>query len=452
MATSFFFLFVISSLISCNKYLEKKPTQNLAVPSSLSELQAILDNQRGNNSAPDYTELVADNYYLTTPIWNQLNVDLRRNYVWDKDAAVTIETTIWSNPYVAVYNANFVLDNLPKIKGVENDAETYNNIKGTALFYRAFMFHQLAQLFCKPYSSSATSDFGIVLKTTSDPESSLKRSTVQETYDQILNDLKSAAEILPSTQLFATRPNKAAAYAELARVYLSMRDYVNADLYAHNALKLYNTLLDYNSLTPGSNPILPINPVNNPEILFMSWTTNGVFSSSNLAIVDTNLYKSYNANDLRKSVFFGSSGSNIYWKGSYYAFQGLAYSIFDGLATDEIYLIRAECRARNGNFTGAMDDLNLLLRKRWKSSTFTDLTAADAADALNKVLTERRKELAFRGLRWSDLRRFNLDGASITLTRVINGTSYTLPPNDLRWVLLIPEIEISRSAISQNPR
>jgi hypothetical protein len=60
--------------------------------------------------------------------------------------------------------------------------------------------------------------------------------------------------------------------------------------------------------------------------------------------------------------------------------------------------------------------------------------------------------LLFRNLRWSDLRRFNLEGANITLKRIINGTSYTLPPNDLRWVLLIPDLETSRSGIPQNPR
>lgn len=450
---SLFFLSVIITEVSCKKYLDKKPAQNLVVPSSLNDLQALLDNQTANTQAPGITEFVADNYYLTSTYLSPLNIDLRKNYTWDNDARITTVNTVWSNPYAAIYDANFVLDYLPKINNSQYEAVAYNNIKGTALFFRAYMFHQLAQLFCKPYSTSASGDAGIVLSMTAEINTTITRSTVQQTYDQIINDLKTAVELLPTSQLFATRPNKAAAYGELARVYLSMRDYANAEVYASNALAVNKTLLDYNSLTPAANPVLPASPVDNPEILFISRTSlPSVFTSSHEAIVDTTLYGSYNVNDLRKMVFFGSNGSKNYWKGSYYSYGGTDYSIFDGIATDEIYLIRAECRARKGEINTAMDDLNTLLRKRWKTGSFADVTALDATDALNQVLKERRKELAFRGLRWSDLRRLNLEGANITLTRMVNGVTYTLPANDLRWVLLIPDLEITRSAISQNPR
>lgn len=454
--TVFVFSFSIAILAitggSCKKYLEKKPSQNLAVPSTLSDLQQVLDNQRGNSFSTQLTEFAADNFYLSDASWAPLVIDLRKNYTWDSDARITIENGSWINPYIAIYNANFVLDFLPKIGAGNAEQSLYNNIKGTALFHRAFMFYELAQLFCKPYAASALSDMGIVLRLTAENETSIARSSVQQTYDQVLHDLKAAVALLPVTQLYSTRPGKAAVYGALARVYLSMRDYSNAGLYADSALLWNSTLLDYNSLIASGNA-LPSNPLNNPEILFLSWSSlHGVFNVSNVAIADTLLYQSYDINDLRKSVFFGPAGANrYYWKGSYQTTGG-TYYIFNGIATDEMYLVRAECRARDGNVNGAMIDLNTLLRKRWKTGTFTDLTAADAADALNKVLQERRKELAFRGLRWTDLRRLNLEGADITLKRIIYGTTYTLPPNDLRWVLLIPELEIQRSGIPQNPR
>ncbi len=69
---------------------------------------------------------------------------------------------------------------------------------------------------------------------------------------------------------------------------------------------------------------------------------------------------------------------------------------------------------------------------------YSVLIAIDAEEAKVKVLQERRKELIFRGTRWSDLRRLNLEGAGIGLNRIINGVTYTLPPNDARWVMLIP--------------
>ena len=67
-------------------------------------------------------------------------------------------------------------------------------------------------------------------------------------------------------------------------------------------------------------------------------------------------------------------------------------------------------------------------------------------------LKERRKELLFRGLRWSDLKRYNRDGAGISLERTVNGTTYTLPPNDLRYAIAIPEDIIKMTGMPQNPR
>lgn len=436
-----------TAMMSCTKYLDEKKDQSLAVPSSLKDLQAVLDNQDGNDRSPELLEFLSDNHYLTLSSFNFASVGYRLAYNWNGDAESS--NLSWNGPYVAVYDANFVLDNLNKINTSSSDHSSYDAIKGTALFYRSMAFYQLAQLFCKPYSGTADSDPGIVLRLTAAVEARSTRSTVQQTYDQITNDLKAAIELLPSTTAISTRPNKAAAYGLLARVYLCMRDYVNAELYADNALKESNTLLDYNLLTPAASPGLPgFN--SNPEIQFLSYGFYYLLEPAHNN-VDSVLYQSYNANDLRKTVFFGFNGTSHQWLGSYFPGQN-KYLIFDGIATDELYLIRAECKARAGNTGDAMADLNTLLRNRWKTGTFSDLTAPDAATALNTILTERRKELLFRGLRWSDLRRFNLDGANITLKRVVDGTTYSLPPNDPRWVLLIPNLEISQSGIAQNAR
>ncbi len=453
--TSLVKIFLSISLIffsqtSCKKYLDEKRSQDQTVPSSLTDLQALMDNTNINNSSPAYLEFVADNYYLTSSSWTgSQSIEDRASYIWDKEAKVY--SNVWVYPYEAIYYSNLVLEYLPKIETTQSEKNSYNNVKGTALFYRSFMFHQLAQLFCNPYSSSASNDLGIVLRTVSAVGYKSTRATVQQTYDLVIEDLKTAAELLPVTNLVVTRPNKAAAYGLLARVYLSIRDYVNANIYAEAALALNNKLLDYNSLTPANQPNLPVFK-SNPEILFLSYQVHGPTSllGPTHCKIDSTLYQSYQANDLRKKVFFRSNGNTYYWWGGYFTIS--PELVFDGIATDEIYLIRAECRARAGSKDAAMNDLNTVLRNRWVVNTYTDLTAATPDEALNQVLIERRKELLFRGLRWSDLRRFNLEGANITLKRIINGTTYTLPPNDSRWTLLIPDLEINRSGIPQNPR
>jgi hypothetical protein len=438
---------------SCKKYLEKKPRQDIAVPTRLSDLQAILNNEVINGNSPGDLEFIADNYYLENSSWNNSQVAYRSSYIWDKGAIQTSGDELWFKSYFGIYQANFVLDQLPNINITESESAEYNNVKGAALFYRSFMFYQLAQLFCRPFSPSAKTDAGIILRLTSTVDNPSVRSTVEQTYAQIISDLKNAAHLLPFKSSFITLPNRDAAYGMLARVYLSMSDYVNAGNYADSVLTRDSTLLDYNSLTPLTNPTLPFF-TNNPEILYLSYEGLApALRRSHEQLIDSLLYRSYDSRDLRKTVFFGAKGNTgaFYWQGSYYN-RDSPTDIFDGVAIDEIYLIRAECRARAGMSDQAMNDLNKLLRNRWQNGFFNGLFATDATDALNKVLAERRKELLFRGVRWTDLRRLNLEGANITLTRVVNGITYTLPPNDLRWVLLIPNLEISRSGIAQNPR
>jgi starch-binding outer membrane protein, SusD/RagB family len=92
------------------------------------------------------------------------------------------------------------------------------------------------------------------------------------------------------------------------------------------------------------------------------------------------------------------------------------------------------------------------MQNRWKPATWVPFTASNPTEALHKVRQERRKELVWRGTRWADIRRYNLEDSSITLKRVINGITYTLPPNDIRGVLLISKAAIDRGGIQQNPR
>jgi len=252
--------------------------------------------------------------------------------------------------------------------------------------------------------------------------------------------------LLPVKPLTPERASKPAAFAMLARVYLNMREYTKAGLYADSCLQLYNTLLDYNKLKSASS--FPF-PKFNAEVIYDSQLGNGSTLTNTRARIDTVLYLSYAANDLRKSLFFkaGTNGSHVF-RGSY---EGSA-PLFSGVATDEVYLMRAECYARSGNVPLAMADLNKVLVNRFVSGTFVPYTAATGNDALAQVLAERRKELLMRGVRWNDLKRLNKEGANITLVRNVNGQTYTLPPNDPRYAVAIPDDIVLLTGMPQNPR
>jgi hypothetical protein len=438
-----------------DEFLDAKPNQALVVPATLEDFQTLLNNTNifniGND--PALGEISTDDFYVTPSVLQSSAVTPRNSYTWNKqiyDAGARV--TDWGAPYLQVYYANNVLDGLARKSFPSGQQALYNQIKGTALFYRSYAFYNLVQTFALPYDpATAKTDAGILLRLSADLNIKVPRSSEQECYDQILADLNSALPLLPLKGNSPTQPSQIAVNALLARIYLAIGDYPNALVHADNCLQSFSILTDFNSLNaPTATSISSTFMVE--DIYHSSIVNYSIFAGRRNAVVDSVLYLSYDNNDLRKSKFFAIlDGLSQYprFVGSY---DYIGYK-YDGLATDEMFLIRAECNARAGNNTAALGDLNTLLKTRWKAGTFIPLTAASANEALSLILTERRKELLFRGLRWTDLRRLNRDSRFKTdLTRNLGGTIYNLPAGDARYALPIPDAEIALSGIPQNQR
>jgi hypothetical protein len=463
------FLLLLIGLMAegCRKsFLAQKPSTNLLIPNSLTVLQELLENESVMNITPALGEVSADNYYLLYTAWMQLDIKEYNAYIWAPDLYDGQGlVSDWDFPYQQVFYANTVLQGLAGIQADSTDQAQWDMLKGWALFCRAYAFFNIAELFANPYdSSTAATDPGIPIRLSSDINEKTTRATLQASYAQILSDLNSAEELLPTAIPVnnLNRPSKLAVQALLARIYLSVRDYMDAGKYADSVLQEYSYLLDYNTLAQDSGNYIIIQR-NMPEILYQSNfpdqyngnTLVGVICSG--CIVDTNLIASYTPNDLRRSIYFQQDTLNyqqpyldtFLLKGSY---SGGVFP-FSGLATDELFLIRAECSARRGQITNALNDVDTLLIHRMRAGTFAAFNASmSAAETLDTILLERRKELAFRGIRWSDLRRLYKDGLADTLRRNLNGQTYTLPPGSPLYTLPIPPDVINFSGIEQNPR
>ncbi|WP_316812561.1 RagB/SusD family nutrient uptake outer membrane protein [Pedobacter heparinus] len=444
------YLVVITTcLIACKKnWLEVKSDKKLTVPISLNDFQGLLDNVSAmNQQFPNLGEVASDGHYVTDISYQNTTKNATSDgYVWSK-TVLHNTVTDWNTSYSKILIDNIVLDGLNKLTLTDNaDKEQWSNIKGQALFHRARIFFELAQIYSPPYNSStADRDIGIVLRLSSDIKSVSKRSTVKDTYEQILKDLNEAKNLLPIRPLVLTRGSSSAVDALLARAYLSMEDYDNSFKAADNCLKQYSSLLDYNEVLASANFIGRYNK----EVLFH---TNFVasFITTN-CLVDRNLFDAYLSNDLRKTRFYRQNANNtISFKGAY---ESLTNQQFNGLSTDEIYLTRSECYARAGKTAEAMKDLNDLMIKRWdKNVPYPTITATSADDALVKILEERKKELILRGVRWMDLRRLNKDPRyAVTLKRTVLGVEYTLEPNSYRYTFPIPDDIIQQTGIQQNP-
>jgi starch-binding outer membrane protein, SusD/RagB family len=437
--------------VACKKAsdLDEITDSSLLVMRTTEDAQAALDNIPVMKETPGLSEISADNMYLAPDsVIPLMNPVIRNAHLWNADIFQGQELAEdWFMPYRQVYYANSVLASLPKISG---DAMILRQIKGAALFIRAYAFHNIALEFSNLYDASTLSDPGIPLRLTPDPEPRSKRATIRETYDQIIKDLKEAVTLLPR-QVDAEKKNRPAvpaAFALLARVYLSMSDYQNARVFADSCLNLYNRLIDYNLISTST-----VNPftANNEEVLYQTnlLSSTGIIYIEN-CLVDSILYSSYDGQDLRKTLFFtkGSTGLPV----PHFSYSG-DYTRFSGLAVDEVLLVRAECNARLSQEAKALQDVATLLKMRWKNNAYNTPPVSSANDILELVLLERRKELVFRGLRWADIRRLNKLGASIILKRKVNGKESSLLPGDKRYVLPIPPDVIGfNSDMPQNER
>lgn len=447
-------LSILFLLTGCDSdFLEKKPNKALLVPQTLGDFQALLDNHSFMNIAPNLPLISSDDVYITEQGLQSLSVQERNSYFWSKDIYENSVVGDWNIPYRTILYTNIVLEGLGKLA----DSEQKKEIEGSALFFRAWSHANLVQQFAPPYDP-AKADLlpGIPVKLESDVNLLSFRASLANTYGKIISDLKTATVLLADRAISPTRPTKNAAYALLARVYLIMHDYENAEHYASMALKVNDELLDYNLLSANlslqNRPFPALYTVGNSEVIFYVAMASSAFLNATTTAADTSLFNLYDSLDLRRELFYvRRPNGTINFKGSYSGQTPVTN--FSGLANDEVYLIAAECQARRNALNEAEVTMSRLLEKRWKKGVFNNITFTDRVTALHVILQERRKQLAFRGTRWADLRRLNQDPVfSKALVRNVNGDIVELIANDVKYTFPIPEIEVRLNGMEQNPR
>lgn len=441
------YIILAITLSSCAEdWLDIKQDKSDVVPQTLDDMQALLDNSEvmTRNVTPNLSLIASDNPSLMDGQWETLPYLNEKNaYIWEDVLDADNYSHQWAILYQGIFVTNLVLEGLDKIEPSEKEIARWQHIRGQALFHRSWRFFLIAQLFCAPYDAeTATSQLGIPLRLESDINLVSKRSSLQKTYEQILEDATEASELLDENTIIKTRPAKAAAYGLLAKVNLQMNQYEVAGNHANTALTMHQELLNYTSLD---------SLVDNPFELFnkeVIWHLTMYVFNNAFYTVDENLYESYKPGDLRKDIYFRElEGGRHQFKGSYGGSDGP----FSGLAVDELYLILAECEARQGHETKSRALLNELLVSRWKENQYVPISPG--VELLPLIREERRKSLPYRGIRWMDLRRYNREPEmALTLERQVNDQTFLLEPNSNKYVFPIPQEAIDRSGMEQNPR
>ncbi len=426
-------LISLSILTGCKDKLEYKPDSQIILPTTNADLELLLENTNVVNLSPSLPQLSADEYFIPNlQEWQAVaSIVAKNSSIWQTDIYQGDNNALsdWNSLYKEVFFANNVLDIL-KQYSVSEDIDK-KRIKGWALFVRAYAFYEIVSTFSKGYSENTASvDLGIPLKLNANIDEIVQRSNLKQTYEQILTDAIEAGDLLQIDiiQGYRNRPSKVAAYSLLARIYLSMRNYGQSEIYADKALALYSKLTDFNTLNKTASSAF----TNDAEevIYFSRIGADGSQLTSNFGTsygIDPKVIALYNSSDLRLSIYFQKNTlGNFIIK----PINNLNRTGFTGLATDEVFLIKAECLARRNQTTLALDILNQVLIKRWnKDIPFQNITASTPALALAEVLIERRRALIWRSLRWTDLKRLNLEGKNILLTRKLDSETYQLEPS-----------------------
>jgi starch-binding outer membrane protein, SusD/RagB family len=380
----------------------------------------------------------------------------------------------WQAAYYVINQANLVLNNLDQV-GAE-EPKRMNRIKGQALALRAMVHFDLLRFWGESYERNATG-VGVPYKTTFNPEEMPSRLTVKETYDKILQDLTAAEAALADVDKAINassnrgRIDLLAVRALLARIYLYSEEFAAAENYATQVIEARPLASKANFAAIWSDNTLD-------EVI---WSVTfgagqGEPGASNVHVASSNrnrfrpaqnLLDLYDAaNDIRYPVYFGTrqsgnvSPARILYPGTpavngtngapitrrvlskFIKAKGTIYNNqlnWKAFRTAEMYLIRAEARARQGAAKALLGlaDLNALRKARINGYVDVLLTGQALLDA---IAVERQRELVGEGHRWFDLKRTTrtINRTDVTL----KFTAKTLTPADREWVWPIPQSEI----------
>ena len=450
-------------LTGCNDYLDIKP-KGEKIPKTVTDYETLLNYESVQKVSDTYPTYLTDDVYLpdvaqgtATPGLNSVDQSILNLYLFKKDVfGEAQDDGFWFASYNRIYYYNTVIDNIMNADG--SDEQQKLSIRAEALISRALEYLYLVNGYAKYYDvRTAESDPGVPLILDEDiSKKNLVRASVKDVYAQIQSDLQTALPNLPmQAKGNAFRASKAAGYGILAKMYLYMGNYTEALKAANEVLEINNSLLDLKkyAVVKVQSSIGRTNvpqDIDNPENIYIKFAPY-VYGLSSKVFGSDELISLFSEDDMRLQVYFTKNFRNIptdkyVW--APYLRANLAVS------SPEIYLIAAECEAREGSIERAIALINKLRDNRIKNNT--DIVATDRNDALQKVLEERRRELAMSGMvRYIDLKRLNQESQfAKTVTHVTGEGTFSLEPNSPLYVLPIPAkvMRFNKNSMKQNER
>ncbi|GAB7089538.1 RagB/SusD family nutrient uptake outer membrane protein [Marinifilum fragile] len=487
-------------LSSCNDYLDETP-DNRTILDSPEAVSELLVSAYPEAFYHGFAEVMSDNagdkgigQYVAEYIPNE------NAYYWEDAASSQYDTPTmyWNACYAAIAAANHALDAIEKA----SDEENYTAQKGEALAARAYAHFMLVNLFAKHYNpATAENDLGVPFVEA--PEKVVfkdyKRATVKTIYDRIEADIEEADKLIRDDSYAVGKYHftQAALHAFASRFYLFKGD--------------WDKVIEHSDMVLGSDPSSKLRDWNGKYLtyeaseLWAQYTKAEEASNIMLARGYSNwgngaVVFRYSLSSLKIQELFGkdpitdamrfemvigdkvlyAAGSQLLGfipklKGRIESHdnnpdQGLANMVAPLFTTEEVLFNRAEAYAMKKDYASVLEDLDSYLKKRVRSynpenkvtleKIQKEYEMADGPELapyytieegqkyyLWYVLDLRRREFVHEGMRWFDVKRFNIE---ITHD-IIDGSSITLSKDDNRRVIQIPEQAIA-IGLQANPR
>jgi hypothetical protein len=436
---------LLFSVAGCKKFLNVQPVDEV------SDQSTIVDATSSETAVRGLYRTMAQNYYGGLfETFGYLGGD---DIVWTGSQAVIQQfishnitadnnnlETVWSGIYQTINGANEVIAKVPKVVDPTFAAGQQNQLTGEGYFVRALCYFDLARCWGGvPITLTPT--------TTATQKNSISRSSLAQTYAQVLSDLNAADSLmsLPTAQN-PVRANKETAWALKARYYLYQNDWADAEAYASQVIA-DNT--NYQLLAPFNSWFQPASAVATKESVF-ELSYNATYQNTSRGYWQPPANggtRQWAPGDsiatLLSNPQIGGGRSTLVDTTSTGAWYGNLF--YRSPATDpsyliriaELYLIRAEARAQQNELTGALSDLNAIRTR----AGLPNSTAVSQSDILLATEQENRLEFALEPHRWFDLVRTGRAAAVLGITNADN----------LLFPIPIDEIQLSNGVLTQNP-
>lgn len=423
------YLVLFIAFTSCNKFLDEYPAKQSNQPIKTAEDLDLIFNSANLDYTTEYTWAAAcatdnaavdiDHYQFQPLVYTNSN-GLGWS-LWDEYILKNDEHKDWVMEFGKIGKANLVLDFLDEVTGTAEEKEA---LKNEAHFIRAYSYFNLVTVYCLPYAEQNFNELGLPLRTTISAEQSLKRASLKETYDFIEADIQEALKIKKNDLETPWRGSLPAVEAFAARFYLYIGQYDKALSYASKALEVNSQLVSFENvmyqngqlysfvagaLYPYSYAIPSTNLYKWEELYYARFLTQRAYYQHSYP--SEKLIALYDPSDIRFDALFVE---NIRVGTGLSPFVGYAYMttsnyIPTGPTTGEMYLIRAECYARQGDAEQTRSNMEALRQARFKAADYEPLDyPSDKKTLTQMVIDERDREFPFT-LRWYDLHRINRD-------------------------------------------